>query len=124
MSNLYNTKLKIGKRNYSIKLYAANHDKILDFVSRNLQAKVVSIEKIVYVAPESTRYNADDTNTYKGTMYFMVANTEANKMNQIVMQTIKNTRTSDEVFQDMKTYLDLDLTTSVKSLVSVNISSR
>lgn len=124
MTNLYNTKLKIGKRSYSTKFYAKNHQNILDFVNNNLKAKVVSIEQIVYEAPASTRYDIDDTDTYKGTMYFMVSNDTDKKVNQIIMQTIKNSRSSTEVFNDMKQYLELDLVSSIKSLVSVNVSSR
>jgi len=124
MPNLYNTKLKIGKRSYSTKLYASNHQNILDFVSRNLEAKVVSIEQIVYQAPSTMKYNIDDPLTYKGAMYFMVANNQANKINQIIMQTVKLSRNIDEVFLDMKTLLRLDKLTLIDSLVSVNISSK
>jgi len=124
MSNLYNTKLKIGKRSYSTKLYASSHQNILDFVSRNLEAKVVSIEQIVYQAPTTTKYNVDDPLTYKGSMYFMVSNYGDSKMNQIIMQTVKLTRTVDEVFLDMKSLLKLDELTSIDSLVSVNVSSK
>ena len=124
MSNLYNVKLRIGKRSYSTKFYSSTYENIITFVNKNLKAKIVSIEQIVYEAPSSTKYDIDDTDTYKGTMYFMVSNDTDKKVNQIIMQTIKNSRSSTEVFNDMKQYLDLDTVSSIKSLVSVNVSSR
>ena len=124
MSNLYNVKLKIGKRNYSTKLYASNYEKILTFVSNNLQSEVVSIEQIVYEAPSTQSYPIDDPLTYKGAMYFMLANKEVNKVKQVVMQTIKKSRTVEEVFSDMKSLLELDNISGIKSLLSVNISSK
>lgn len=124
MSHLYNVKLKIGKRTYTTKVYASNHDDIITFVNNNLKSKVVSIHEIVYEAPKTQKYEVDDPSTYKGTMYFMVANNEANKSNQMIFQTVKTTRNVNEVFQDMKQLLHLDKTTSIKSLVTASISDK
>lgn len=124
MSNLYNVKLKIGKRSYSTKLYASNYTNILTFVSNNLLAEIVSIEQVIYEAPTSTIYNVDDPLTYKGAMYFMVGNEADSKMNQFIFQTVKLTRTVNEVFDDMRLLLDLDKVSPIKSLVSANISSK
>lgn len=124
MPNLYNVKLKIGKRSYSTKMYSSNHTNILTFVKNNLMSEVVSIEQIIYEAPKTTTYNVDDPLTYKGAMYLMVGNDADSKMNQFIFQTVKLTRTVNEVFADMKSLLDLDKSSSIKSLVSANISSR
>ena len=124
MPNLYNVKFKIGKRSYSTKLYSSNHNNILTFVNNNLLAKVTEIQQVVYEAPTTTKYNVDDPTTYKGTMYLMVGNNDVKKINQFIFQTVKPTRTIDEVFEDMKLLLDIDKESSIKSLVSASMSSK
>lgn len=124
MSKRFNVKCKVGKRSFSNIVFAPTVDSVVTFFNKHFVAKIVSIEETVYEASDSTVYPIDDVDTYKGTMNFLVGNNDKNKINRFVFQTVKNTSTVNEVFDDMKTLLDLDKTTSIKSLVSVNISSK
>ncbi|WP_373002175.1 hypothetical protein [Sulfurimonas sp.] len=124
MSNEYNVTFKIGSRSYSTDLCASSPENIISFAETNLKAKVTQIRQIVYTAPSSTVIPIDDKESYKKTMYFMVRNETAKRQNQIIIQTVKTTRTALEVFESMKSLLKLDKDTSIESMTSVNISSK
>lgn len=123
MSRLFNVYLKIGKRSFSTKLYSNSPDNILTFVNNNLQAKVTKISEIVYDVSETVVAHVDDPTTYKNTMYFTVRNDTAKKSAVIPFQTVKLSRTPDEVFADMKLLLKIDALTSITSNLSVSIST-
>jgi len=124
MSKMFNVKFKIGKRSFSSKLYAQSYENILNFVNNNMVAQVSSIEEIVYEAPDSVNYPSDDINTYKGTFNFLVGNKDANKINKFILQTVKPSRSVNEVFDDFKNFLYLDKVSRADSLVSASISSK
>jgi len=123
MANLYNVTMKIGKRSFSTNLYAVSPDNILTFCQNNLLAKVIKISQIVYDVSDTASVPADDVNLYKKTVYYTVRNDTAKKSAIMPFQTVKLTRTTQEVFDDMKLYLDLDKTSSITSSLSVSSST-
>ena len=124
MYNLYTVNLKIGKRSFSTPMYAKNYNNIISFVEANLQAKVIKISEVVYENKNTTAINVDDPSTYKSTMYFMVRNATDRKSSQIIMQTVKNNKSVDEVFNSMKMYLAIDKESEIKSNLVVNMSGK
>jgi len=122
--NLYNVKLKIGKRSWTQKIYAKTPDNILSFCNTYLQAKVIQISKIVYEASESSSIPVDDPLTYQNTLYFMMSNNEHSKMNQTILQTVKTTKSYNEVIQGLIQYIMIDDTSDIKENIVVSESSK
>lgn len=122
--NLYNVKFKIGKRSYTSKIYSSSHENILAFATEYLEAKVVSISQIVYDVESSAVIPSDDSNNYKKTLYFMVSNNDDGKASQIVIQTAKNTKSYQDIFEGIRQYLKIDDVSNITGLINVNESQK
>lgn len=123
MSNLYKVSLKLGQRSITLNLHSSSIANIQTFVNNNLYAEINYIYKIEYEAPVNKTFPVDDLSKYKGATYFHCRNnTGASKV--ILIQAIKSSRSLEQVFADMKSYLDLTSTLKIDSFVNIKTSSK
>jgi hypothetical protein len=123
MFNLYKVSLKTGKRTIVLDLYSRSVTDVMSFCQNNLYAEVAKVYRVEYEAPKSKTYPIDDTARYKNTAKFNVRSNDYAAM-ILTLQTVKPTRSYDEVFNDMKLLLGTSPTTGIDAYTSIMESSK
>lgn len=124
MYYLYKVSLKIGKRTIVLNLYSKSLADVTLFCVNNLAAEISTVYKVEYEAPKSKIYPVDDPSLYKRTAYFNVRDSAASVSAVLSLQTIKLTRSYQEVFDDMCLLLGTSPSTGIDAHVAITESTK